>query len=303
MKVLILGASGMLGTMVLEVLGQDDQLEIAATWQSLTEAQVPAGVRCHRLDAATATIQDLTAILEGADWAVNCIGVIKHHIHDGQSEEVQQAIRVNGLFPHLLARSAAATNCRILQIATDCVYSGAKGKYLESDSHDPLDVYGKTKSLGEVRSPGFHNLRCSIIGPERKDKRSLLEWFLSHAKGARVIGYLNHYWNGVTTLQFAKICRGIIHSSAAIPGLAHVVPGDILSKGALLQAIAASYGRQDLEIDIRPVPQAIDRSLATADPRLNLALWQAAGYPEPPDLAAMVEELAQFSQSLKANLK
>jgi len=293
MKVLVLGGSGMLGSMVLDVFAKNRNFELAATVRA--DAELPVGVKQRYLDATTATVQDLTVLLDGCAWAVNCIGVIKVHIHDENSGEVERAIRVNSLFPHLLAQAGNRTNCRILQIATDCVFSGAEGRYLETSSHDPLDVYGKTKSLGEVRTQGFHNLRCSIIGPERKDKRSLLEWFLGQPKGAKVTGFLNHHWNGVTTLQFARICQGIIQGELALPALAHVVPADILSKGELLQVFATAYGRRDLTIDLQTVPQAVDRSLGTLDPVLNGTIWHAAGYPEPPRLAEMVEELAQFT--------
>ena len=93
------------------------------------------------------------------------------------------------MLPHQLARKAESSGAKVIQIATDCVYSGKKGEYVESDEFDPLDVYGKTKSLGEVTSPGVYHLRCSIIGPEPKEHKFLLDWFLGQPKNARVNGY------------------------------------------------------------------------------------------------------------------
>ena len=98
----------------------------------------------------------------------------------------------------------------MIQIATDCVYSGKTGGYNEDSLHDALDAYGKTKSLGEVRSSTFLNIRSSIIGPEINHKVLLLEWFLKQPKGAVLNGFSNHLWNGVTTLQFAELCLTII---------------------------------------------------------------------------------------------
>jgi len=110
--------------------------------------------------------------------------------------------------PHALAQATAKVlpMAKVLQIATDCVYSGKTGNYDEAAKHDALDVYGKTKSLGEVNARHVLNIRCSIIGPELKGRLSLLEWFLSQPTGARVNGYAHHQWNGITTLQFAELC-------------------------------------------------------------------------------------------------
>jgi dTDP-4-dehydrorhamnose reductase len=122
----------------------------------------------------------------------------------------------------------------------------------------------------------------------------LLEWFLNQPKGSKVMGYLNHFWNGVTTLHFAKVCLGVIRGNVVVPQLAHLIPADVLSKGALLQAFGTTYGRQDIAIEMCAVPLALDRSLATVDPEYNSKLWRAAGYPEPPSLALMIDELAEF---------
>ena len=297
MKVAVLGASGMLGSTVLDVFREAPEFDVRVTARHGAMENSPPGIEVALLDASTASRSDLARALDGCAWAVNCIGVIKHHIRDQQADTTERAIRVNALFPHLLAEAAKVAGCKVVQIATDCVYSGAKGSYLESDPHDALDVYGKSKSLGEVFAPSMHHLRCSIIGPELKDCRSLLEWFLGHPRGSRVPGYSNHHWNGVTTLHFARICLGIMREDLALPHLCHVIPGDILAKGELLEAVRRSFGREDLQVDLQPAPQAVDRSLATSDPALNRRLWAAAGYLDPPTLAGMVEELAVRTRS------
>lgn len=295
MKVLVLGGSGMLGAMVLDILARDGDIQVQTAGRP---GSLPKAGGVH-LDAEAATPLELAGLLDGFDWAVNCIGVIKHTMDERQARDVERAVRVNALFPHFLAQGASAVGCKVLQIATDCVYSGAKGSYLETDPHDALDAYGKTKSLGEVPSEVMHHLRCSIIGPERRGKRSLLEWFLGQPEGARVKGYTNHLWNGVTTLHFARICQGIIKGGASLPGLCHVVPGNALSKGDLLQSVATAFGRTDLNLDLVPTAFPVDRTLGTSHPALNRELWAAAGYPEPPSLEGMVGELAQHIQSVK----
>ena len=302
MRVVVLGATGMLGAMVLKVLANEHGIELSTTVRPAIACDLRSiGDHCEIqvLDALTCRPSEIEAALKHADWAINCIGVIKAYIRDTNPQEREAALRVNSLFPHTLAQVSEYVGCQVIQIATDCVYAGTRGRYVESDPHDAWDVYGKSKSLGEVPSPGMHHLRCSIVGPELKGKKSLLEWFLGHPRGAQVKGFTNHFWNGVTTLHFARICRGIIRQGLSLPDLCHVIPGSSLSKGELLQSFVKAYGREDITVLLGPGPSAVERTLATTQPVLNSGLWKAAGYDSPPTLAAMVEELAAYSRSFK----
>jgi len=300
--VVVLGASGMLGAMVLDWLARDTELTLTATARSselLTAIQTrQPGLRVQMLDAETCTPAELATLLRGAAWAINAIGVIKPYIHDDRAAEVERATRVNALFPHLLAPAAAQTGTRILQIATDCVYSGSRGAYVESSPSDALDAYGKTKSLGEVHSPQVHHLRCSIIGPETKGHVSLLDWFLGQPQGAGVNGYTNHQWNGVTTLHFARLCHGLIQHPVALPHLQHIVPTGAISKADLLGCFARDYHRSDLTITPGEARTVIDRTLSTEAADRNRQLWAAAGYSEPPTVPQMVAELAAYDSRL-----
>ncbi len=297
-RVAILGASGMLGSMVLDYFARQPSVDLLATVRSknLLErfAQKLPNVRWTVLDAERATVEDLTALLGDVQWVINAIGVIKPYIHDDNPVEVERAVRVNALFPYSLAKAAENVGCTVLQIATDCVFSGRKGHYVESDEHDPLDAYGKTKSLGEVHSPRVHHLRCSIIGPEPRMHVSLLDWFLRQPHGAKINGFLNHQWNGVTTLHFAKLCLGVIRAELSLGYVQHVVPADTVSKAALLECFAQAFKRRDITVTPVQAPLSIDRTLATENESLNLMLWQGAGYQRPPSIASMVEELASF---------
>jgi dTDP-4-dehydrorhamnose reductase len=285
MRVVVLGGSGMLGSMAVRVLSADAALEVVAVGR-------PA------VDAETASAEELARALDGAAWAINAIGVIKTHIRDAISDDVTRAVRVNALFPHALAEAARRTGTRVIQIATDCVYSGDRGRYVETDLHDARDVYGKTKSLGEVRAPHVTHLRSSIVGPERRSHTSLLDWFRQQPPRAAIQGYTNHHWNGVTTLHFAKLCLALIREAVPAPALQHVVPADAVTKDHLLHVFASAYGRTDVTIAPTGAPQAIDRTIATSAPAVNHALWRAAGYASPPTIEAMVQEMAEETRGL-----
>jgi dTDP-4-dehydrorhamnose reductase len=283
--------------MVLDYLRGSSSLKLTATVRTRDmlqklQARFPES-DWRLLDAERCSVNDIVDVLSDAKWVVNAIGVIKPYINDDNAAEVERAVTVNALFPHLLARAAEQTGCRVLQIATDCVFSGSKGKYTEKDSHDPLDVYGKTKSLGEVYSANMHHLRCSIIGPEPKGHVSLLDWFLGQPSNAGVSGYVNHQWNGVTTLHFAKLCHGVIEHGLDLPHVQHLVPQGVVSKAELLECFRREYRREDIAITPTEAKTVIDRTLATLGGSLNRQLWAAAGYEEPPSVPQMVAELAR----------
>ena len=215
--------------------------------------------------------------------------MIKPFCKDNDAAGVRRAIAVNAMFPHVLAAAAKARGAKVIQIATDCVYSGAKGAYVESDPHDALDVYGKTKSLGEVFDKTLLNLRCSIIGPERKNKVSLLEWFLGNPDGAELKGFTHHRWNGVTTLQYAKLCERIVQTPGlhekllGLSPLHHFLPNGTVDKYQLLNLMAEVFGRK---FDIKAVGDVgppVDRTIATKYPLL------AEVYPSGEMRAALVE--------------
>lgn len=298
-RVLVLGGSGMLGAMVTDFLSRQPDLQVSATvrndqMKKRCQTAFPT-VTWKTLDADTQDLPKITEILRDQEWIINAIGVIKPYVHDDNAAEVERAICVNALFPHLLAKAVKETGSRVLQIATDCVFSGHKGNYVETDKHDGLDVYGKTKSLGEVISKQVISLRCSIVGPERKAHCSLLDWLLSQPKGAMVNGYVNHRWNGITTLHYAKVCHGIIAQNLAMPALQHLIPTADITKCDLLKSFAASYQRHDLIINPMEAAGVVDRTLATINDSANQDAWGAAGYSEPPSVQQMVGEMAAYS--------
>ena len=245
------------------------------------------------LDASAADIPTSLHDLGPGDYVINCIGVINKSIAEESADSRQSALLTNSLFPYRLNDLASERGFRIIQIATDCVFSGEKGGYLESDKHDTTDTYGKTKSLGEVPSENMMNIRVSIIGREVSSKVSLFEWVRNQPLNSQIHGYSDHFWNGVTTQAFSRICRGIIENSGFTAGTHHLVPADIMSKFELVTAIANRIGRSDIDILERPSGNRVDRTLATINASLNEQMWVNGGYTSIPRIASLVSDMDQ----------
>ncbi|GAB5473181.1 MAG: NAD(P)-dependent oxidoreductase [Maribacter sp.] len=285
-RVLILGGSGMLGSMLCDYFVVHTDCEIAFTyhsnpsdklaWPGETIASYPLDVS-NEANLEPGLIRILTDF--DPDYVINCIGLIKNYCNDpSNSRQTQQAIRINSIFPYSLAKlvEKVSDNAKIIQIATDCVYDGLKGKYNEHQPHDALDVYGKTKSLGEVVSPNFLNIRCSIIGPELSNKSSLLEWFLSNPDGTEVMGFEHHFWNGVTTLQFAQYCHGIIannlfHQLRDINHTLHYVVNSSVNKYELLHIFNSSFQRTIGIAKKNDSENIVDRTISSIFLNLDLS--------------------------------
>lgn len=280
-KVLILGANGMLGHACSQILESSREFDLIKTSRAHLEGYT-------QFDANTDSIQSLIEETNPS-WIINCIGIIKPHINESNPQSILNAVKINSEFPHKLATS---TSARIIQIATDCVYSGLKGKYVEHDTHDAFDVYGKTKSLGEAPYENLIHLRASIIGPEMGRSTSLLEWFKNQALNAEVNGFTDHLWNGITTHHFGKIAMGIIINNYIEISKTHVIPTGDIRKADLLKEFATAYSRGDIKINEIVSSSRIDRTLDTTNNDLNLKLWQMAGYSVPPTVAEMVQEQA-----------
>lgn len=291
-SVLLIGASGMLGDAVAKQLSSLD-LHLTLTSRSGSNVDVFENTKLVEFDARKNRIDSLSEFVDEDTFIVNCIGKLKSQIDESNSDSVREAIQLNSIFPHELMAFAAIRNSKVIQIATDCVFSGAKGKYLERDKHDATDVYGKTKSLGEVKAENFMNIRCSTVGPERGRSSLLLEWVRQQEVSANLTGYTDHNWNGVTTKAFGKIIGAIIEHGLFKPGVHHLLPSDEMSKYELVSAIAQTFGRQDLQIEPKPSGDKVDRTLSTSNPEFNRALWQAAGYEGLPSIGQLLAEIAE----------
>lgn len=246
MRLLVLGGSGMLGrAAALWLLPRFDDVLVSY------RGAPPAGVPPERLVSFDASRDDV-ANLPAADWLFNAIGLVKQRT-DVSDEEMWD---VNARFPKRLAASAERRGARLVHVTTDCVYSGRRGGYVESDPHDAADVYGRSKSAGEA--PSAMNLRTSIVGEEAARRLALLEWVRGSAPDP-VPGYTNHVWSGMTTLQLVTLFERIVREDLFAPGLRHVFTAPI-SKRALVEEIVRVYGVGKRVVPVA-APVAIDRSL------------------------------------------
>jgi dTDP-4-dehydrorhamnose reductase len=276
--VLVLGASGMLGHALMhELPGHLPEVSVRGTVRSLDglaesfrsqmASRLVDGVDVLDATSVAAVLDELrpTAV-------VNAVGVIK------QAPGVDDTVvttQINALLPHLLARDCAAVGARLIQISTDCVFSGRVGAYTEDDLPDPADFYGRSKLLGEVSAPHV-TLRTSIIGPELRHGGSLLEWFLSQ-DGQRVNGFSRAIYSGLPTVELARVIGSVVLPRPELTGVWQVASQPI-SKYDLLQLVAAEYGwKGTIE---RDDVFAIDRSLSSS------RFTEATGYVAPswPDL-------------------
>lgn len=290
MKVAILGVTGMLGSAVLEAFAKFSGDVISTSRLGL--APVSTAKAKHRsFDALVDPLEEALHGLVSGDYVINCIGIIKAEIDETSDQSKTNATLINAIFPEKLATYAESKGLRVIQIATDCAFSGRVGHYSETSPKDAMDHYGKTKVAGEILSSSMMHLRVSIIGPELRGHTSLYDWVALQSIGAKITGFTNHLWNGIPAKLFAKISRAVIESSLFAAGIQHIVPSDEVTKADLVRLIAQHARRNDLVIEDGLAPESIDRTLATNNPELNLQLWAAAGYVKPPSIAELVAEI------------
>jgi len=175
---------------------------------------------------------------------INCIGIVKQL---PAAQDPLQSISINALFPHQLAQICRKKNIRLIHMSTDCVFSGHKGNYSETDTSDAEDLYGKTKYLGEVNYPGCLTIRTSIIGRELETKHGLIEWFLSQ-EGKTVSGYRNAIFSGLTTNALSKIIAEILADHPHLSGV-YQIASEPISKYDLLNLVIKTY---NMKIRIDP---------------------------------------------------
>jgi dTDP-4-dehydrorhamnose reductase len=282
MRILILGASGMLGNAVLRVFAASPGFEVWGTVRSRSaSALLPEQVRSRLIAGIdVADIDVVMRAMESArpDLVVNCVGLVKQL---ASAEDPLEAIPINALLPHRLARLCAVAGARLVHMSTDCVFSGTKGMYVEDDPSDAHDLYGRSKYLGEVDYPHALTLRTSIIGHELGGARSLIGWFLAQEGAVR--GYRQAIFSGLPTVEVARVIRDQVVPHPELHGVYHLSAAPI-SKLELLGLVANAYGKS---IEIQPDDSlAIDRSLDSTRFR------EATGFkPGPwPELVASMEE-------------
>jgi len=248
-RLLVLGGTGLLGSAVTKHFLRNNDFSLVTTCRDKT-------VSIDKNALVFDVVKDSIDVLPVSfDYVINCVGIIKPFM----AQDPIAAIKINSLFPWQTAKWCNENNMKLIHITTDCVYSGHKGKYIETDEHDTLDAYGKSKSLGECVTEAML-MRTSIIGEEIHKNASLIEWAKSQ-KGKTVGGYTTHLWNGVTTKEYARVCEKIIINNWYEKGLFHIHASDDVSKYQMLQYFDRKFM---LKLDIKKEnPEPIDRTLRT----------------------------------------
>jgi len=282
-RVLVLGASGMLGNAVLRLFAQSPGYQVFGSVRSSgTLHLLPRNLHPDVITGVDVENYDsLTRLFASAhpDVVINCIGLVKQL---AEADDPLVAIPINTLLPHRLVRLCEVARARLVHMSTDCVFSGEKGMYTEADVSDAKDLYGRSKYMGEVDYPYAITLRTSIIGHELDGARSLVGWFL--AQEGSVKGFKRAIFSGLPTVEIARIIRDFVIPRPDLHGLYHV-SAEPIDKYELLRLVAQVYGK-NIEI-ISDDKLAIDRSLDSSRFR------ELTGY-NPPSWPALVQVMHQF---------
>lgn len=293
-KVAVIGSTGMLGRQVAHtIFNKHEIVEVNRSSEPVSKKNKHVAIKSSI--SKIGTLLDFDEI----DFVVNCAGLIRQKIDESNWESRKDAVSANIEIPLTLVSLSEKHDFKILQIGTDCVFSGHKGSYIESDPHDAKDLYGMSKSLGEIPHPNLSTLRTSIVGKEENSNSSLLSWVLNQPKSAILHGYSDQVWNGVTAFHFAKFVASIINGNQFenFTGVHHIVPANSVSKETLIRLIAANFGRSDLNIKSFNSGRKLDMTLSTNDPKLNESLWNLAGYGSPLSIEEMILEYSSIIRS------
>ena len=271
-KVAVLGNTGMLGSMVEKILSRQMDLRVSGFGREALDLYP------RSLNSVGGKLSELLGF--DTAWVVNCMGATKPYFTD--APDLTIPLYANAIFPHQLAKWAELMHTNVIHITTDCVYDGHIGRYDERAPHSAQDMYGKSKSLGEPDNCMV--IRTSIIGPEVGGRsKHFLSW-IKGLDGKSASGYINHFWNGVTTLELAYIIADVICSYYYDEELFHIFSNDI-SKCDMISQIAGVYG---LNIDLAQVEakHSCDRRLRTIKPLNELT--------SPKSFIEMIQELKEF---------
>jgi dTDP-4-dehydrorhamnose reductase len=251
-KIFIFGANGMLGRYVYTYLKRTTLYEVIPITKN--EFNISTSIGSLEEFLISKNINDKTCI-------INCIGLIPQRVSSNNTINLNDYFLINSIFPQLLCKYSNKYLCKMIQPTTDCVFSGLKGNYVESDYHDEKGVYGISKSLGE--NVNCTIIRTSIIGEELNNKYSFLEW-VKNSKG-NIYGYNNHLWNGITCLEYAKIICNMIQNDLFWSGVRHIYSPEVKSKYDLCCTIKKVY---DLDIGIikKEEGKMVDKTLNSIHP-------------------------------------
>ncbi len=260
-KILLFGATGMAGHVAYHYLKQTREYDIRNVVYRKKLNQDSIIIDVTNKEAVTHLILE-----QKPDIIINCIGVLIK----GSKTHPDNAIYINAYLPHLLKRLADDINAKLIHISTDCVFTGKKGGYTESDFKDADDIYGRSKALGEIDNDKDLTIRTSIIGPELKNEgEGLFHWFMNQE--GSVNGFTKVIWGGVTTVELAKAIHIAIKQN--VKGLVHLSNGISISKYNLLQLFNKIYRNNSIIINSFEGTQC-DKSITKSD----LFLYEVPSY-------------------------
>ena len=239
--VLVLGATGMLGSTLFRTFSEDSSL---LTFGTLREASANRHFPIELRDAIIPNtyLEGETGLLRALsiakpDIVINCIGIIKQL---PTANDHLESLAINSTLPHRLAKYCDVIGARLVHFSTDCVFSGKQGPYKEDDFPDAYDLYGRTKFLGEVSYENSITIRTSIIGHELNRSKSLIDWFLSQSGEVR--GFTKAVFSGLPTIEVARVIKQYVIPNSKLSGLYHLSV-DPINKYDLLHLVASTYGK------------------------------------------------------------
>ncbi len=275
MKVLVLGAGGMLGHTVLRLFSQTRDYEVFGSVRSESSLRLLPSDLSGRILAGfdVENHDNLIKLFSKVrpDVVINCVGLVKQL---AAADDPLSALPINSILPHRLAYLCQASGARLIHISTDCVFSGKKGGYTELDVSDAADLYGRSKSIGEVNTTNALTIRTSIIGHELVGAHGLLSWFLAQKQQVR--GFRRAIFSGLPTIELAHVIRDFVLTRPELSGLYHVSAAPI-NKYELLKLISKVYGKNTSIVPDDDL--IIDRSLDSSRFQVETG-YRPAPWPE-----------------------
>jgi dTDP-4-dehydrorhamnose reductase len=262
------------------VFGSVRNLDYSDFLNNIKNVKIFSSINLENMNSIASLIN-----LVSPDIVINCVGVVK------QSSEINNyynTISLNSLFPHYLYNLSVKYRFRLIHISTDCVFSGFKGNYTESDFTDPIDLYGHSKLLGEVKSENVITVRASLIGHEINRKQGIVEWFLS--QNGTVEGYKKAIFSGLTSTEFSRVIYEYIIPNPNLKGLYHVSSTPI-SKYDLLLLLKNIYNKTTINL-IGSNKIIINRSLDSSNFQ-NHTGYLFKGWPQ------MIKEMKETYSKVK----
>ena len=241
MKILILGADGMIGHKIAQSL-EDFEL-ILASRKSISSKSI--GILKGKMVLHNLITDSLDSLLDNTtpDIIINCAGVTTRR---GVEDNIVNTELLNSDLPHKLDSWANLNSKKLIHFSTDCVFSGNRGNYLDNDFADADYIYGKSKAVGEVDSPNTLTIRCSMIGRELYNFTELFEW-LKKNKNKKIEGYSKVFYSGITTVRMGKILNQILKKNLNLSGIYNISSTPI-SKFDLLVKLSNAF---NLNVDVK----------------------------------------------------